>query len=57
MTVATLRRCDAGRACLAYLSVWLSTGALARDVKFDGEELSQLDSLDAIVAAVERNRS
>lgn len=26
------------------------------DVKLDGEELSQLDSLDAIVTAVERNR-
>jgi acyl carrier protein len=28
----------------------------ACDVKFDGEERSQLDSLDAIVTAVERNR-
>jgi hypothetical protein len=33
-----------------------STGALACDVKFDGEKLSQLDSPDAIAAAVERNR-
>lgn len=28
----------------------------ACDVKFDREELAQLDSLDAIVTAVERNR-
>jgi hypothetical protein len=56
MAVATLRRCDAGRACLAHPSAWLSTGALACDVKLDREELSQLGSLDANAAAAGRNR-
>lgn len=41
MAVVTLGRCDAGRAC---------------DVKLDGEELSQLNPLDAIGAAAERDR-
>jgi hypothetical protein len=59
MAVVTLRRCDLTTWVCLVRRVLRSRRVRARDVLgryTTVQELSQLDSLDAIVAAVERNR-